>query len=448
MEFIRLVDYNTGMNPTPLPTVVGMSILTLGLMTGPASGEQTPSLELIGIVVTPHIQSDAMRWRRPPDPELAARVELVLQNRSNQPLRLEPTTPIRFDDRTATELVEDGQWAWHSTPAARPDVTTLLPAGAATVWNFNGRSVQWGVDTNHRLDVRLPDGDVSTEFTLTTPQAWISAVTFLGTERRVEPTELILHICNQTNTPLSIRRCRLWLPHGRESFLTLSPQQNLTDQKTFPTDGVIPAGGKGGLQAKTGPLPLTYALVQVELMDSQQQLTSLWAHVRIKREMFDISGGWVASDLSGQSSLTAEPYLKTLKRMHINTAHIGEVAGYTDNPARYEQYPLKLFNRLTPVDRFDRDEMLARIHAVEFLGEPQYGGGRPVPPQEVWQAFQPYETTRLPTTVTHSEERIWRYYAGLSDYPHYDAYRVCAPRPMHGRATNAGAKQDCAGGRR
>jgi len=31
--------------------------------------------------------------------------------------------------------------------------------------------------------------------------------------------------------------------------------------------------------------------------------------------------------------------------------------------------------------------------------------------------------------VTHSEERVWRFYAGLSDYPHYDAYRVTAPAP-------------------
>ena len=210
---------------------------------------------------------------------------------------------------------------------------------------------------------------------------------------------------------------------------------------------MIPAGGKGGLRVETGPLPLTYALVQVDLLDPQQQQTSLWAHVRIKREVFDISGGWVSTDLGKQNSLTAEPYLKTLKRMHINTAHIGEVSGYTDNAARYEQYPLKLFNRLTPVERFDRDEMLPRIHGVEFLGEPQYGGGRPVPPQEVWEAFRPYETTRLPTTVTHSEERIWRNYAGLSDYPHYDAYRV-SPRPLiHGRGTNVGGKHDYAGGR-
>ncbi len=35
----------------------------------------------------------------------------------------------------------------------------------------------------------------------------------------------------------------------------------------------------------------------------------------------------------------------------------------------------------------------------------------------------------MPTSVTHSEERVWRYYAGLADFPHYDAYRVTAPAP-------------------
>jgi len=115
--------------------------------------------------------------------------------------------------------------------------------------------------------------------------------------------------------------------------------------------------------------------------------------------------------------------------MHINTAHIGEVAGYTDSAELYGRYPLKRFNKLADFDRYDSESMLQQIHAVEFLGEPQYGGGRPVPPMEVWRELTPYQSTRLATTVTHSEERIWRFYAGLSDYPHYDAYRVCAPSP-------------------
>jgi hypothetical protein len=190
---------------------------------------------------------------------------------------------------------------------------------------------------------------------------------------------------------------------------------------------MIPSDDRGGAIVSTGTLPLTYTALEVRLRDSRNNPVTIWAHLRIKREIFDISGGWVSSRVNGRSTLTFEPYLKTLRRMHINTGHIGEVSGYTDNIELYSRYPLKLFNKLADFKRYDNDSMLNRIHAVEFLGEPQYGGGRPVPPMEVWQKLTPYQSTRLVTTVTHSEERIWRFYAGLSDYPHYDAYRVCAP---------------------
>ena len=112
----------------------------------------------------------------------------------------------------------------------------------------------------------------------------------------------------------------------------------------------------------------------------------------------------------------------------MNTAHLANTPGYTDT-ALYARYPLKYFNQLTPLETYDTDALLPRIHAVEFLGEPQYGGGRPVPPQEVWEKLRPYATSRLATSITHSEERIWRDYAGLSDFPHYNAYRVTAPSP-------------------
>jgi len=112
----------------------------------------------------------------------------------------------------------------------------------------------------------------------------------------------------------------------------------------------------------------------------------------------------------------------------VNTAHLQITPGYSDTEL-YDRYPLKYFGAMTPIETYDTDAMLPRIHAVECLGEPQYGGGRPVPPQEVWEGLRPYATSRLATTVTHSEERIWRDYAGLSDFPHYDAYRVTAPSP-------------------
>jgi hypothetical protein len=113
--------------------------------------------------------------------------------------------------------------------------------------------------------------------------------------------------------------------------------------------------------------------------------------------------------------------------MQINAGQYEEVPGYTDDPNAFSELPIKRFNRLGDRARYDTDRALPSIHAVEFLGEPQYGGGRPVPPQVVFEQLAPYHAWKLPTSITLSEERTWRYYAGISDYPHYDAYRVIAP---------------------
>jgi hypothetical protein len=119
-----------------------------------------------------------------------------------------------------------------------------------------------------------------------------------------------------------------------------------------------------------------------------------------------------------------------MKRLHINTGHIGPVAGYTDDTSPgslYDRYPIKFFWALEPIEAFDTEAMLPRIHAAEYMGEPQYGGGQPISPQEVFEGLRRYRPTRISSTITLSDASDWRLYAGLSDYPHYDAYRVNAP---------------------
>jgi hypothetical protein len=388
-----------------------------------ASAVESVPLELAGVTVTPHVQSRELKYRREPDFSLGARVELFLRNGGAQELRLAVDTPIRLRGKTPEELLAANEWTWHDFPSAWTNQPLSLPPGALTVWSFNGKRAAWGVGT----DATLAVAGAKMKFDLAAPRVWLSAVTFLGDAANPFPTSMIFHVANQSATPLRVEACRLWLPENNALWRALRPQPWFTNLNAFPVSGVIPGRDRGGARVATGPLPLTYTAVEVRLRDATGQPLTLWAHLRIKREVFDISGGWVSDNVGGRSSLTFEPFLKTLRRMHLNTAHLGEVPGYTDNPERYAKYPLKYFHRLTPFERFDRDDVLPRIHAVEFLGEPQYGGGRPVPPMGVWRALAPYAATRLPTSVTHSEERIWRDYAGLSDYPHYDAYRVSAP---------------------
>lgn len=416
--------------PTPgHPALLAAFLLLVGIG-HPPDVLHASAPAVAGVHVVPHVQSPALRYRRPPPPGLGARVQLFLHNPSELPLALPADLPVRFRGSTADELVASGAWTWHDTPSAWPGAHLTLPPGALTVWQFNGAGDDWGPGTRADLSVAAHDVPAwSLPVSLDPPTAWLSSVTFLGTEQDPVPREMIFHVANETGAPLRIVAVRLWVPADRSTWRVLHPGPRRTDLQRFPSDGVIPRGDRGGARVATGPLPLTYTALEVEVAGPDGPATSLWAHLRIKREVFDISGGWVADGLRDGNTLHQEVYLKTLRRMHVNAGMHQDVPGYTDNPGLYDRYPLKAMNRFQPIDRYDTEAVLPRIHAVEFLGEPQFGGGRPVPPMEVWRAFAPYQSSRLPTSVTHSEERIWRLYAGLSDYPHYDAYRVCAPAP-------------------
>lgn len=408
-------------------------VLLLGLGLGLASLASTcaAALSLEGVHVVPHVQSAELQYRRKADFSLGARVELYLRNDSSNALVIPASADVRLRGRTPADLLEADEWAWHDLPSAWGGEPLRLPPGALTVWSWNGKRAPWGTNTQAELTVALPGEAESSRRTvaINAPTAWLSAVTCLGAATNVRPDTLVFQVANGTSGPLRIEACRLWLPENNATWRALIAQPWISNRlERFPADGVIGPNDRGGARVATGPLPLTYAAIEVRLLTPDGRPVTVWAHQRLRREVFDISGGWVAGGLGTSNTLHVEAYLRTLRRMHVNAGMHQEVPGYSDTPL-FDRYPLKYMNRLQPFEHYDSDAILPRIHAVEFLGEPQYGGGRPVPPMEVWRAFAPYQATRLPTSVTHSEERVWRFYAGLSDYPHYDAYRVTAPSP-------------------
>ena len=384
-------------------------------------------LSIAGITMNPHMKLDTMEYRQPSEPAEGGLIYLFLRNTGEsggKPILFDVHTRVKFDGKSPEKLLDKGLWAWHDTPETGEHFS--LPSGAMTVWTVNGRRKPFG--PGGRVSVAVRGGNdslLSETIALDAPEQWISAVTFLGSENSVYPDRMVVHLVNNASTPLELRGYRLWLPPDPKSPRVFVPQSVVTAVNGFNAQQTIPAGDHGGFIAQTGPLPLTYVVVEIMVGAPGKESISLWSHLRIKSERFDISGGWVNGD---GNPVSKEPFLKALKRIHVNTAHLAETHGYSDTDL-YTRFPLKYFNALTPFEKYDTDAQLPRIHAVEFLGEPQYGGGRPVPPQEVWQKLRPYTVTRLATTVTHSEERIWRDYAGLSDYPHYDAYRVTAPSP-------------------
>ncbi len=406
-----------------------LMIFVAGFFLSPVLQGETSVLALRGISVTPHMLVPSMRYARAPEPATGALVQLFLHNDTSPqhgPLVLDEGTAILFENNSPAELLQKKLWAWHDTPAAIPGESLIFPPETLTVWSFNGSSLPFGPGGRVRMKVGPETAPwLSESLHIAPPECRLSAITFLGADTAIQPDIMVVHVANASKLPVNILSCRLWLPPDPKSPRILAAQAPLSSLEGFNGHLSIPSLDRGGFTVKTGPLPLTYAAVEVALGRDTGEPLTVWAYLRVKPERFDISGGWV----NGKGNpVASETFLKALKRLYINTAHLAITPGYSDTEL-YARYPLKYFNRLAPFDLYDTDDMLPCIHAVEFLGEPQYGGGRPVPPQEVWEALQPYTPTRLPTTVTHSEERVWRDYAGLSDYPHYDAYRVTAPSP-------------------
>ena len=386
------------------------------------------ALELSGIQTTPHQFSSELRWRKAPDPSLSARTELFVRNTSEKTIAIEG--PLQFDSATPSQLVSANAWAWRD-PSWENGFE--LPAGALRVLRFNGQTSEWGTGSNHSLDYKTIAADQTTKnaqilFDIQAPKTWIESIGFLSADESLRPTSVLVTLRNDLEKNLELKSCRLWFPKDNESYPTLFPFLEKNDVQTWNADRNIPANELIGLTIDTPPLAMTYMALEIVLASaSESEPIRLWASMKVRPNTFDISGGWTANQVKNRMSMTNEEYLKTLALLHVNTGQIEEVAGFTDNPELYAKYPMKRFNRLGDRQRYDSDAMLPNIHAVEFLGEPQYGGGRPVPAQEVFDKLAPYAPWRLPTSVTLSEERTWRYYAGLSDYPHYDAYRVIAP---------------------
>lgn len=420
---------------TPVVSVAFVLAWALALGWGFQPEGRAAGLSVEGVHVVPHVQSTEMRYRQEADFSLGARVEVYLRNTSAGAIVLPSTAEVRLRGRTPAELLEADEWAWHDLPSAWGGEPLRLEPGALTVWSWNGKRAAWGAGTRAELSVEVPGGGGPSRATvpIDAPKVWLSAVTYLGSAADVHPDTLVFHVVNRSAAALRIDACRLWLPEANATWRVLHPQPWISNRlERFPADGPIAPDDRGGARVAVGRLPLTYGALEVRLVGAAGSAVTLWAHQRIKREVFDISGGWVHEAVGGGSGrpLESEAFHRTLRRVHVNTAHIGEMPGYTDQTGPgglYSRYPLKYFSELKPVRHYDSDAVLPRVHAVEFLGEPQYGGGKPVAPQECWRALSPYAATRLPTSLTHSEERVWRFYAGLADYPHYDAYRVTAP---------------------
>lgn len=389
----------------------------------PLSCKELP-VDIVGISVIPHVYSHEMRWRRAPSEELGSLVRLFIAHReaSEQPLELK----LMFNGKNPSELLADGEWNWCDMPENRQETPYVLESGKLDVFTFNAGRASWGVGKTFKLTIEDGKTGISENLNIPIipPGVQITYIACLANDSNtIYPDMLVIHIANNTGESFQIKRVRIY-----KSELRGMQEIAATDTfEAFAENGLIPANDRSGVRVHVGELPLTHGVVEVVVEHPSGEESSMWAYLRFKRDQFDIGAGWLGVKSSpGVVPLTKESFLKLLKRMHINLAHIEKVRGYTDSSNEdglYTRYPLRMMSGFADTERYNADEWVAKIHGVDALGEPQMGKS----PEESYETLRKYDSARYPTTVTLSEESGFRYYAGLSDYPHFDAYRVAAP---------------------
>lgn len=353
----------------------GIAALMTGISLAFSVQAEGPSLSIAGMAVTPHVMADSMRYAQAAEPAVGARVQLFLRNdaaSNSAPLALTGQTRVVLNGKSPSELLAAHALSWHDMPPATPGESAALPPGALTVWTFNGQAAPFGPGGRVCLEAGSEASPwIKKELSLDKPACWLSAVTFLGPDTALQPDTMVVHVANTSDASVEIRSCRLWLPQDPKTPRVLFAQAPLQSVEAFNNHAAIPAGDRGGFIARTGPLPLSYAAVEVTLARAGAADFAVWAYLRVKPEHFDISGGWV-------NPLAGEPYLKTLTRLHVNTAHLQITPGYSGTDL-YHRYPLKYFGAMKPLETYDTDEMLPKLHAVEFWVNRSTAGGVPCP---------------------------------------------------------------------
>lgn len=380
-------------------------------------------LTVIGVNQIGHTTEASMKFSEPHGSDLSARYQLFVRNDSRHPVTVEKIKKLRINNRLPGEWHTEGKLSWYRFPEQDPRFPDEIPDNAMMVWEFNGRNHEW-LDPS---GIMLRTGGMDTLLKNEDQRVYIAYAVFTGEEACLDPTLATIHVFNDSKEDLQVRDVICWQPAKQGPWQFLYPSERLIPTISMSKGRMLKAGEKSMLQIRNETFRLGQVAIQVGLENMKGQRKEIWAYLKIKKEKFDISAGWSNDPIGGKPGFLNEYFLKTLRSLYINTAHYTGQPGFSDNDPLFAKYPIKFFGHLLPWERYDRDSLLPRIHGIEFLGEPQYGGGKPVDPQKVNTELLPFAASRIPTTLTHSEERIWRFYAGLSDYPHFDAYRVSAP---------------------
>lgn len=407
---------------------------------GPSAPETSFPLKVVGVTVKPHQMPDGIQFAYQGEQLPGGRVEIFIQNTapidSQKPEDTVNVHVLQFNGNEPKRNVFNNAWSWEDTPSEWPENDTVIPPSALTVFSFNSLMPSW-IEENSSFSMLFTDWlnsrKNSLSATIPNRDVHLSSICFLSNGiDPLRPDSLVFYIENESQKVWKVLSVQIYQPYLTTSFRMMRPIATLDHFNAYPPNKMVLPGQKMVAIAKTpGQLKLTSAVIKITLINPARtyETQTLWEHLRVRRESFDIGAGWISTMAGGTNTLTMEPYLKTLKRLHINVANIQNIPGYTDQTnvnGLYTLYPLKEIGPMQPLPQFDTDTSLPNIYAAESLGNVQ-DSINSCSPQDALELLRVYGGFRIPTALILTDPWKWRHYAGISDYPLFNVSRLAIP---------------------
>ena len=408
----------------------GLSIILLVISFGifSATGQSSNAsaqlpLEIEGVTIVPHYVSgeipnygDEEKFLSKYKPGALVRI-FVRNTDSDSDIQPE----VLFNGKTGQELIDSGIVSYCDVPDIRETTTGIsikIPAGAMDCYLLNVVNRDFyanGINLNFRD--KLTGLTFEKLLSIKNPDFFASRIVFSSGDGTSFPGGFNLYFSNNSDKNVRIGQIKIWKASKiytehwwSESFLP----ENIS---WFGEKGNVPASGINGAFIKTGKLPFGEIIVEFEI-NRQSSIEKMYYVVKPMIISYDIGLGWDSGLLS-----KSEAYCKTMKLMHFNTVNSG-LNKFLENKEWSGKYPMKRFSKLEQEAATTDENELKTIHGAEHFGEPQFGKR---PAREIFNYYVTYRNSGFPTTLTLSHEPGFFLYAGVVDYPHFDAYRVVAP---------------------
>ncbi len=410
-------------------------------------GNITEDIEILGVTVLPHTKSGNVEYNstdsNSTNEKIGAVVHVYLRNKTQEDIYPQVT----LGGKTACEYL-DGypqQISWASSPDTRASrkydkelsnefehfipLTAHIPAGAVDCYSFNitdGSLIYDGVS------LEITANEKSGSMTLYADYQYVSIDRIQWSSSyndKCYPDTFEYYLNNRSSQEAKVNYIKIY--DGTEAYYLHYWNESKTENIT---DGLITvkANDVGFGKCKlSSPVIFREHLLEFNITNGDRTYSLIYKFKPFIYD-FDISVGWAGDDIEKES------YIKAISSMHFNTV-IGAYGSsyYHRDEAFRKQYPIKIFGYVESAPVSDKMTVengvitfydIDDIHAALPFGEPQLSDSEGKhQPMRVYNKLQMYRNSPYPTNITLTHEPAFYRFAGLSDFCHYDAYRVVAP---------------------